>query len=97
MVTTLSLTQYFGLIVLAPIVLGAVIYALALAGRANRAAVLALAVLGAVIPALTLLFVIPAMSLGDPVAIQPFGLRGHRVSPDTSVAASSRTQVTTLE
>jgi hypothetical protein len=74
MVTTLSLTQYFGLIVLAPIVLGAIIYGLGLAGRANRAAVVALGILGAVIPALTLLFVIPAMSLGDPVAIQPFGL-----------------------
>ncbi len=30
-------------------------------------------------------------------AIQPCGLPGNRVSPDTSVAASKRTQVTVLE
>ncbi|HEY7982702.1 MAG TPA: hypothetical protein VID73_00955 [Ktedonobacterales bacterium] len=72
--TTLSLTQYFGLIVLAPIVLGAVAAILGLTGRGGRAAVVALAIIGAVIPAVALLFVIPAMSSGDPVAIQPFGL-----------------------
>ncbi|HEV2239173.1 MAG TPA: hypothetical protein VGR57_21135, partial [Ktedonobacterales bacterium] len=74
MVTTLSLTQYFGLIVLAPIVLGAAAFILGLAGRGGRTAVMALAVIGALVPAVALLFVIPAMAAGDPVAIQPFGL-----------------------
>jgi formate hydrogenlyase subunit 3/multisubunit Na+/H+ antiporter MnhD subunit len=73
MVTTLSLTLFFGLIALAPVVCGAIAYALALAGRANRGAALALGVVGAAIPAVALLFVIPAMALGDPLAIQPFG------------------------
>jgi formate hydrogenlyase subunit 3/multisubunit Na+/H+ antiporter MnhD subunit len=76
MVTTLSLTLYFGLIVLAPVLVGAIAYALGLAGRADRTVVLALGVVGAGIPAVALLFVIPAMALGDPIAIQPFGLAG---------------------
>lgn len=41
--------------------------------RATRRLVLALGILGALIPAVALLYLIPAVAFGDPVAVQPFG------------------------
>jgi hypothetical protein len=74
MVTTLSLTLLIGFATLAPIAFGAVIFALGAAGRATRRVVLVLSILGCAVPALAMVFLVPEVSFGDPIAVRPFGL-----------------------
>lgn len=74
MVTTLSLTAFLALITLAPLVLGALIFVLGAFQRATWRIVLVLGIVGALIPAVGLLYFIPAVAFGQPLAIQPFGL-----------------------
>ncbi len=72
--TTLSLTLLIGFATLAPIVFGAIIFALGAAGRATRRLVLVLSILGCAVPALAMVFLVPEVSFGDPIAVRPFGL-----------------------
>ncbi|HEX9413930.1 MAG TPA: hypothetical protein VF916_10550, partial [Ktedonobacterales bacterium] len=74
MVTALSLTFYIGLITLAPVVCGAVVAILGLAGRITRPVMLALCVIGVLVPAIGLPFLAPELTFGDPITIRPFGL-----------------------
>src|SRR5260221_10705170 len=74
MVTALSRTFYIGLITLAPVVCGAVVAILGLAGRITRPVMLALCVIGVLVPAIGLPFLAPELTFGDPITIRPFGL-----------------------
>jgi hypothetical protein len=69
-----SLTVFIGLVTLAPLAGGAIIFALGLARRAWWRATLAIAALAALVPAVGLPFVAPELASGYPIVIRPFGV-----------------------